>query len=193
MKTFLGVFRHSLLLDESQLFWFCKKMFTLVRHYVTRSCKNVWIPWQNPHNHDDDGGTGTAKNQKQNSNFARWNSLLKMENAELTLVLWRDILANDKCLHTGKISLRASFPFLLNRRGLAWVTLLLCSIQLLLRFIRGTFLDSALVNPSTLLKQDAIWAYIWASQRAQTKLYACEFLTFTAFSLNLSMFRQNDY
>ena len=103
--------------------------------------------------------TRTAKNQKQNSNFADWNSLLKMENVELTLVLLGDILEKDKCLHTRKINLRASFPCLLNRRERERVTLILCSIQLLLGFIRGTFLYSVLVNPSTLLKQDAIWAY----------------------------------
>ena len=79
-----------------------------------------------------------------------------MENVELTLVLLGDILEKDKCLHTGKISLRASFPCLLNRRERERVTLILCSIQLLLGFIRGTFLYSVSVNPSTLLKQDAI-------------------------------------
>ena len=58
--------------------------------------------------------TRTAKNQKlkKNSNLARSNSLLKMENVELTLVLLGDILAKDKCLHTGKItSVQASPAF----------------------------------------------------------------------------------
>ena len=139
-------------LDPWKHFWVCsvtacclmkvnyfgstKKTFTLIRHYVTHSCKNR----SKIRTTTTKTATRTAKNKKQNSNFAHSNSLLKMENVELTLVLLGDILANDKCLHTGKISLRqesyygsclrASFPCLLNHRGLEGVTLILCSIQL---------------------------------------------------------------
>ena len=159
MKTFLDVFRHSLLLDESQLFWFCKKKCSLQSEIMWREAVRTFESRGKIHTTTTTTARRTAKNQKQNSNFADWNSPLKMENVELTLVLLGDILAKSKCLHTGKISLRASFPCLLNRRGRERVTLILCSIQLLLRSIRGTFLYSVLVNPSTLLKQDAIWAY----------------------------------